>query len=56
MNIADRQGMSPLHLAESRGYREMAEILKRRRRSADARDDTDRSLAAAGAAAILANR
>jgi ankyrin repeat protein len=28
VNIADRQGLSPLHLAESRGYREMAEILK----------------------------
>jgi ankyrin repeat protein len=28
VNIADRQGMSPLHLAEGRGYREMAEILK----------------------------
>jgi uncharacterized protein len=28
VNIADRQGMSPLHLAEARGYREMAEILK----------------------------
>lgn len=28
VNIADRQGMSPLHLAEGRGYREMADILK----------------------------
>jgi uncharacterized protein len=28
VNIGDRQGMSPLHLAEARGYREMAEILK----------------------------
>ena len=28
VNIGDRQGMSPLHLAEGRGYREMAEILK----------------------------
>ena len=28
VHIADRQGMSPLHLAEGRGYREMAEILK----------------------------
>ena len=28
VNIADRQGMSPLHLAEGRGFREMAEILK----------------------------
>jgi ankyrin repeat protein len=28
VNIADRQGLSPLHLAEARGYREMAEILK----------------------------
>jgi len=28
VNIADRQGISPLHLAEGRGYREMADILK----------------------------
>jgi ankyrin repeat protein len=28
VDIADRQGLSPLHLAEARGYREMAEILK----------------------------
>lgn len=28
VNIADRQGMSPLHLAEGRGYREMGDILK----------------------------
>ena len=28
VNIADRQGMSPLHLAEGRGYREMVDILK----------------------------
>jgi ankyrin repeat protein len=28
VNIADRQEMSPLHLAEGRGFREMAEILK----------------------------
>ena len=28
VNIADRQGLSPLHLAEGRGYRGMAEILK----------------------------
>jgi len=28
VNVADRQGMSPLHLAEGRGYRDMAEILK----------------------------
>jgi hypothetical protein len=27
-NIKDRNGMSPLHLAEGNGYREMAEILK----------------------------
>ena len=29
VNIADRQGMSPLHLAEGRGYRDMADILQR---------------------------
>jgi ankyrin repeat protein len=28
LNIADRQGLTPLHLAEARGYREMSEILK----------------------------
>ncbi|MFO1311147.1 MAG: ankyrin repeat domain-containing protein [Burkholderiales bacterium] len=28
VNIGDRQGLSPLHLAEGRGYREMADILK----------------------------
>ena len=28
LNIADRQGLSPFHLAEGRGYREMADILK----------------------------
>ena len=28
VNIADRNGMTPLHLAESHGYRTMAEILK----------------------------
>jgi ankyrin repeat protein len=28
VNIADRQGLSPLHLAEARGYRDMAEILR----------------------------
>jgi ankyrin repeat protein len=28
VNIADRQGMTPLHLAEASGYREMAEILE----------------------------
>jgi len=29
VNIGDRQGMSPLHLAEGRGYRDMADILQR---------------------------
>jgi uncharacterized protein len=28
VNIADRNGMSPLHLAEGNGYREMAEVLR----------------------------
>ncbi|MCC6195656.1 MAG: ankyrin repeat domain-containing protein, partial [Burkholderiales bacterium] len=29
VNIADRQGMSPLHLAQANGYREMTAILER---------------------------
>jgi ankyrin repeat protein len=29
VNLADRNGMSPLHLAQGNGYREMAAILKR---------------------------